>query len=240
MMSAWVFTVACGAHPGGAARAGRPPDGSMAPDGTGIAYRLEWGGRVVGRERIAFGRSEGFDQWVGHVTQTEPLETELRWEVWLDPSRGEPAGFEVRLALAGEALRTRGWRDGDRFRFERRGFGDVETGAVGYGAGTVVDLASPLSWWWAAGRLAHRMDPGEGADVRLLAVRPPALAPEIRVVRLARKAGVDGGLEIEGPGDETTTIQLDRDGWPERVETDRPHWGRSLIRRRETVEAVGR
>jgi hypothetical protein len=239
-MSAWVFMMACSAHPRRDVSPGAVLESAETTGGVEIAYRLEWDGRAVGRERISVDRREGLVRWIGRVTQIEPLETGLRWEVWLDPRGAEPVGFEVRVELAGETLRTQGWREGADFRFERRAFGDVETGAIGYGGGTAVDLASPLSWWWAASLLKQRLAPGEATDVRLVVVRPPALAPEVRTVEISRAVEGDGSVEIEGPGDETTAVRVAADGWPERVVTDRPRWGRSLIRRRVPVEAAGR
>lgn len=238
-MSVGVFLSACSAHLGTSGTAEADLEsGSAAGALDAPSYRLEWDGRQIGLERLQIDRAKGHDRWVGHVTQTEPLASDLRWEVWLDPREGAPAGFEVRLAIAGGTLRTQGWRDGADLRFERRGLGATTTGRVDDAAGAAVDLASPLSWWWAGRGLVESLAPGEVAAVRTVSVRPPSLSPEARVVRFSRTE--DGALRVEGPGDETTRLVVDADGWPNRIVTDRPGWARSLIRRRVNPAAADR
>jgi len=229
-VSALVVFGSCGAHPLPAAEA--------LVTGTHVGrheHRLFWDGREVGFEAATVRLQDGWRRWEGELVQREPIRTDLSWTVLTDPASREPGAFEVELELAGERVETQAWRDGDVFRVERRAFGRTEASSVGYGAGTAVDVGSPLSGWWAW-RLLDALDPGEKTDVRAIVLRAPALRPSVEVVRFER---TDDGAVLDGPGDETTRFQLADDGWPDETITDRPTWPRSLVRQRIESEESG-
>jgi len=230
LMSVTMLLAACSPHPAVGPGGPGADFGAAGAQTPSARYALEWDGRPVGTETVRVDRRDGHARWRGQLDQTEPLDTSLEWELWLEPARGELAGFEIRLRVLEETVWTRGWREGDRLRLEGQALGQRRDGGLGYGPGTAVELGSPLSMWWAGRRLLPALDPGDAADVRCVVVRPPTLAPEVQVLSVRRDS--ESELAIEGPGDERTRIELDPDGWPRLLVTDRPRWARSLIRRR--------
>lgn len=211
------------------------PDSARVADGVVARYRLLWGGREVGDEVVRVERDGDFRKWSGKLTQREPIPTELSWTVSTDPATDRPLGFEVELSLVGETIRTRGWKDRTVYRHERRGLGGADaSGTIGYGEGSALDLGSPLSGWWAWRLLAADLEPGAGADVRVVVVRAPGLEPRVELQRVVRG---EGFLRFEGPGDEESALALGEGGWPERVVTRRPGWPRALVRERVAAAA---
>lgn len=227
-MSAWVLLAGCLAHPSEREARRGAPLGVEAPQR--VVYRLWWDDREVGTETIDVDHEPPWRRWRGRLEQTEPVESDLEWTVLEDPARAEPVGFEVVFRLAGEAVKLQAWRDGDILRVERRAFGRTETSALAHGPGTVVELGSPLSGWWAWRLLADEMALDETADVRAVVVRAPRLAPTVELVRFRRG---EEGLVLHGPGDERTELLLGPGRFPRRVTTTRPAWPRALRRIRE-------
>jgi len=205
-----------------------------APAAAGLTqtYQLRWGDREVGREVVAVSREAGLERWVGEIEQWAPTRTNLRWTVLLDADRREPAGFEVELEIAEARLRTQAWRDQTLLRYEREGFGRTDTGALGYGAGTGTDLGTPLSAWWALRELVAAA-PSADVDIRTFVVRPPELAPQVRIVRWGPDEAGAWRWERDG---ERTRIELDEAPFPAEVVTRRSSWPRALRRVRAPVQ----
>ncbi|MCK6545896.1 hypothetical protein L6R52_08510 [Myxococcota bacterium] len=216
-----------------------PARGPAAPAGALLApmqgrYVIARGGEVVGEERFTITSSAGVWRAEGAIRIDGIVEQRARWALAIDLKTRQPKAFEATLAIEGIEAHVRG-------RVER-GYviadGDGPSGAwrreVPYGAGTIIELGSPIPTTLATSLLGPALEPKKPVSIRTITFAAPSLLPSVGVHTLVLfdRDGGTSRIAVETEhGARPVAMWVRDDGLPLRVRTparDGPSWEHRL------------
>lgn len=211
----WAHDVAHRAPaPGGAERPGLVP-------ATRGRYEISRGDERIGEERFTITSSAGRWRAEGTIELSRPIPQVQRYVLELDGETREPISFVLEAELAGERLGAVGHRtDDDYFAIDSTTIAGKRSRRVPYGAGTALELGTPLSSTLVLSLLGPSLAPRRVVHVRTIAVGFPALEPYVALFAYelhAREGGVAKVAVSPAGAKRPIAMWVRGDGLPVRV-----------------------